>query len=318
MQKCPTAPRQSVRLTLPGPSTLTRQAGSFLAATPIPLGVIPLGVSAGFSVNWWHVYNYLTPSNLSRNLTGPLQASLGHVLCEDDWGGELCTLDVAAPTLACEDGIVSVQVSGERGIHVLTSADIPLPAVGQTGPDFGGNITIELTSPTEGSGMTSWTQMETPSSFSWETATEVQDTFNVSVTIATAINSEDVADDATTRVQFRVTDAFGNTDVCTLRVHVADFDECADNTHTCDATALCVDLFDRRGVPDEGSDHIVTGTYECTCPDGTEGDGYSTCSPTRNQHILVVGGYNDEDGVLATAEIYDPEGNTVHQVNSRE
>eukprot|EP01052_Picozoa_sp_SAG31_P005959 SAG31_NODE_270_length_18732_cov_9.342618_15_plen_550_part_00 len=227
-------------------------------------------------------------SDSSRTLAGPLGASPGHVLCEAGWGGDGCTADVVAPTVACESGIVSVQVLGEHGTHLVTAADIPLPVIVNSGPIFGGNITVELTPQVVGSGATVWTQFESSGSFNWETATSIENALAIPVNIAAAVAVEDIADDATTYVVYRVTDSFGNSRACDVRIHVADFDECTDGTHTCDETALCENLFDERGVSGEG--HVVTGTYACACPEGFEGDGYSECiaDVTREELLAQV------------------------------
>jgi hypothetical protein len=89
-----------------------------------------------------------------------------------------------------------------------------------------------------------------------------------------------VVDDpsAITTVRFRATDASGNVGTCETQLHVSDADECADGTHTCHESAVCENLFDMRGDPGTVSDHVVTGTYACTCPQGLVGDGYSGCT----------------------------------------
>jgi hypothetical protein len=74
---------------------------------------------------------------------------------------------------------------------------------------------------------------------------------------------------------FTATDSSGNAGTCEVRVHVADADECTDGSHTCNTGALCENLYDEYGDPGELSNHVVTGTYQCTCPVGYAGDGYS-------------------------------------------
>ena len=44
--------------------------------------------------------------------------------------------------------------------------------------------------------------------------------------------------------------------------HAIDDDECQDNTHVCHSVAVCVN---------------TKGSYNCTCNNGYEGDGYN-CS----------------------------------------
>ncbi len=43
------------------------------------------------------------------------------------------------------------------------------------------------------------------------------------------------------------------------KVFVTDIDDCAIDTHTCDAMATCMNTL---------------GSYECTCNEGYEGDGF--------------------------------------------
>ena len=173
--------------------------------------------------------------------------------------------------------VVSVWASGEQGTYTVTAADVQLPAVSNTGPDFRQDITIELVATTGDHGSAVWTQPER-STFDWADAEQTSNTLAITVTVSGASSVDDPS--AITTVQFRATDAAGNVGTCDARLHVADADECADGTHTCHETALCEDLYDSRGDPGDLTDHVVTGTYACTCPQGwggDGGDGYSGC-----------------------------------------
>jgi hypothetical protein len=70
-------------------------------------------------------------------------------------------------------------------------------------------------------------------------------------------------------LHYSAADAAGNVATCMVTVHVADVDECADETHTCHANAICQNL-------EAGGGAQATGTYDCACKDGFEGDGW-TC-----------------------------------------
>jgi hypothetical protein len=211
----------------------------------------------------------------------------GHFVCVSGWTSDSgCTVDGQSARLQCEPGIVSVKASGEQGTYTVTAADVPLPSVSNTGPDFGQNITIELIATTDDHvGSAVWTQPE-QSMFDWADAEQTSNTLAISVAISGASSIDDPT--TITTVQFRATDAAGNVGTCDTLLHVSDVDECADGTHTCHETAVCEDLLDMRGDPGSLTEHVVTGTYNCTCPEGFEGDGYTGCAGPSFLHACVL------------------------------
>jgi hypothetical protein len=211
----------------------------------------------------------------------------GHFVCVSGWTSDSgCTVDGQSARLQCEPGIVSVKASGEQGMYTVTAADVPLPSVSNTGPDFGQDITIKLIATTgDHVGSAVWTQLE-QSRFDWADAEQTSNTLAISVAISGASSIDDPT--TITTVQFQATDAAGNVGTCDTLLHVSDVDECADGTHTCHETAVCEDLFDMRGDPGSLTEHVVTGTYNCTCPEGAEGDGYTGCAGPSFPHVCLL------------------------------
>jgi hypothetical protein len=146
--------------------------------------------------------------------------------------------------------------------HTLKAADIPQPQVRDTGPSNPGHIRVELRAPGS-DGFTAWTSAEPYASlFDFGTAT-LSDGLSINVDI-----------DSITTFEYIATDFEGNTASCAVDVHVVDVDECADGNplHNCADNAVCENLYNARG-------EFSLGTYNCTCPHGFGGDGYTQCEP---------------------------------------
>jgi hypothetical protein len=184
----------------------------------------------------------------------------GNFVCQEGWGGGSCDADGRAPIITCETGTVSVQQEPNVFPHTLTAADIPAPQVRDTGPSYPGHTQVELK--VAGSdGITVWTSAEPYASlFDFGTAT-LSDGLSINVDI-----------DSITTFEYIATDFEGNTASCLVDVHVVDVDECNEGSpsHSCADNALCENLFNARG-------EFSAGTYNCTCPEGFTGDGYTLC-----------------------------------------
>jgi hypothetical protein len=165
--------------------------------------------------------------------------------------------------------------------YTIKATDVPKPTVAAAGPEYGGVTTIVLLEKGEVdlSNAASWEQALTTTGPVFDFTNSVAaDTLSVSTTINAVSDAQDAASIRT--FVFTATDGYGNAGSCEVRVHVADADECMDGTHTCDATVVCENLDDTRGDPGDLSDHVVLGTYQCMCPSGFDGDGYSACVDT--------------------------------------
>ena len=117
-RRCRRAPQDYASRTLLAPSTLTWTVCCFLGCNGATSDWQPLG-------------------GLSRS---------ERFSCAVGWGGQKCDVDVLAPMITCEPGIISLKVYGQEGNHTVTSNEIPLPSIHGTGPTFGQTLTVELTS----------------------------------------------------------------------------------------------------------------------------------------------------------------------------
>jgi hypothetical protein len=218
----------------------------------------------------------MATEQLNTNVDTLSTIESGHYVCEDGWGGGVCTEDVRAPRLTCESGIVSVLASGESQ-YTITAADVPRPTVVDNGPIYGAmtvTLTLAAQNNPEGntSGEQSWQMTVTPTATVFDFATLVTQNLGADVTVNSA--ESDPEGDAITYFMYTATDHAGNSETCDIMVHVVDFDECAGEGlgNTCVENAVCENLFDAR-------DDLASGTYQCTCQEGYEGKPYTLCEP---------------------------------------
>jgi hypothetical protein len=214
----------------------------------------------------------------------------GHYACEDGWGAGTCTEDTRAPTINCESGIVSVLASSESQ-YTLTATDVPLPTLVDTGPEYGPlTVTLGLTAQSihgDADSQDLWQMTLSPTASVFDFGAATQTSVNLSV-LATVNSAEsDPESAAITTFVYTATDQAGNAGTCEVQVHVVDFDECSGEGggHTCVENAVCENLLTR-------DDDLATGTYQCRCQEGFEGDGYTLCEfsgcPIYKHYRLVV------------------------------
>jgi hypothetical protein len=227
---------------------------------------------------------------LTATQTQVAQLMGAHFLCANGYGGVDCTLDRTPPAIECPAGTISVNLAADGAV---TAADIPRPsALYDTGPGAVGELAVRLSSAeadvlmlstaTVPDGVAQWASAAQPFPFS-----------DGNVDANTFAETATAGD--TTRFFYSATDTAGNMASCSVLVHFVDADECSDGVHSCHADALCTNLSHGESGGDQ-----ATGSYNCECRDGFEGDGWS-CESTETtaQNWKIVFSDDGCDGTYA-------------------